>query len=191
LLVPCSTWAFCLFECELNWTWTRSHRKIRNSAVVTDLPGRRTMSASFTCPHCGLVSEIDPAHVGKTGPCRGCGKDVTVPFPREANLPPTAGPKSSATPWIVGCGIAAAVLVIGGLVVCGGLAFVGYRATEQMKDELIRIEAEVKREQEEAMKAQEEAAEAMEDAPPEEGEAASEPPIPPAAPNSPESAENP
>ncbi len=44
------------------------------------------MSLSFTCPYCRMVSQIDAAHLGKAGPCPGCGKSVTVPIPKEARL---------------------------------------------------------------------------------------------------------
>lgn len=102
------------------------------------------MSSTFTCPHCGMVSEIDPAHVGRSGPCRGCGKEITVPFPKEANLPPTASSRGSSTPWIIGCAVAAAVgFVILGLLACGGLALFGFRSQQmQVQEQMMRIEAE-------------------------------------------------
>lgn len=100
------------------------------------------MSATFTCPHCGLVSEIDPAHVGKSGPCRGCGKEVTVPFPKEASLPPTASSRGSATPWIIGCAVFGVIGVVGlALLACGGLAMIGFQAQRmQMQEQMIRVE---------------------------------------------------
>jgi hypothetical protein len=99
------------------------------------------MNSTFTCPHCGIVSNIDPAHVGKTGPCKGCGKEVTVPFPKEANLPPTASSRGSATPWIIGCAVIAVVgFVVLSLAVCGGLTFFSLRSSQQMQQELIRAD---------------------------------------------------
>lgn len=119
------------------------------------------MSATFTCPHCGLVSEIDPAHVGKSGPCRGCGKEVTVPLPKEASLPPTASARGSAVPWVIGCAVVA-ILGLGGLglLACAGLALVGVRSQQmQMQQEVIRVEAATQEmramAEEEAKKAQE------------------------------------
>ena len=100
------------------------------------------MSASFTCPHCGLVSEIDPAHVGKSGPCRGCGKEVTVPFPKEASLPPTASSRGSAMPWVIGCAVVGLVVLVGlAVLACTGAALIGYRSQQmQMQQEVIRVE---------------------------------------------------
>lgn len=101
------------------------------------------MSANFTCPHCGLVSEIDPAHVGKSGPCRGCGKEVTVPFPKEASLPSTASSRGSAMPWIIGCAVIGLVGIVGlVLLACAGAAMIGYRSQQmQMQQEVIRVES--------------------------------------------------
>lgn len=120
------------------------------------------MSSTFTCPHCGIVSNIEPAHVGKTGPCKGCGKEVTVPFPKEASLPPTASARGSATPWIIGCAVAAVIgFVVLGLLVCGGLAVFGYRSQQmQIQQEMIRVEEA----QRAAMEAQADAQQSAEEA---------------------------
>jgi hypothetical protein len=77
------------------------------------------MSLSFTCPHCGLVSEIEVAHFGKAGPCRGCGKSVTVPIPQEARLPaaPEAG-GSFGSRLLAWAGIFFAVAIIVGAMFC-------------------------------------------------------------------------
>jgi hypothetical protein len=100
------------------------------------------MNTTFSCPHCGIVSNIEPAHVGKTGPCKGCGKTVTVPFPKAASLPPTSSARGSSTPWIVGCAIAAVIgFIVLGLLACGGLALFGFRSQQmQIQQELIRAE---------------------------------------------------
>jgi prepilin-type processing-associated H-X9-DG protein len=37
------------------------------------------MSIRFSCPHCGLQTEVAEQYVGQSGPCRQCGKTITVP----------------------------------------------------------------------------------------------------------------
>ena len=36
------------------------------------------MNVRFTCPHCRAVTFIEADQVGRTGPCRSCGRPVTV-----------------------------------------------------------------------------------------------------------------
>lgn len=36
---------------------------------------------NFQCPHCGLPGQADDRFAGQTGPCRRCGRPVTVPRP--------------------------------------------------------------------------------------------------------------
>jgi hypothetical protein len=38
------------------------------------------MPLSFSCPHCGLETLVDDEFAGQSGPCAGCGKDITVPY---------------------------------------------------------------------------------------------------------------
>ncbi len=38
------------------------------------------MPIPFVCPHCGLQMNVADAYAGRSGPCAGCGKTVTVPF---------------------------------------------------------------------------------------------------------------
>jgi len=37
------------------------------------------MGIPFTCPHCGHYTNVQDRFAGETGPCAGCGKEVTVP----------------------------------------------------------------------------------------------------------------
>ena len=37
------------------------------------------MPIQFTCPHCGLSTNVADQYAGQTGPCSGCGRTVTVP----------------------------------------------------------------------------------------------------------------
>jgi predicted RNA-binding Zn-ribbon protein involved in translation (DUF1610 family) len=32
----------------------------------------------FTCPHCGLATDVSEEYLGRSGPCAQCGKTVTV-----------------------------------------------------------------------------------------------------------------
>jgi prepilin-type processing-associated H-X9-DG protein len=80
------------------------------------------MPISFTCPHCGVQTQVDDQYAGQSGPCSGCGQTVTIP-PSAApgqNAPMyTAAPpqrKSSAWIWVI---VLAVCLV--GAVACGGV----------------------------------------------------------------------
>ena len=37
------------------------------------------MPIPFTCPHCGVTTEVADEYAGQTGPCASCGKTITVP----------------------------------------------------------------------------------------------------------------
>ncbi len=37
------------------------------------------MPISFSCPHCGATTKVDEQYVGQQGPCKSCGKPVTIP----------------------------------------------------------------------------------------------------------------
>ncbi|HXT60369.1 MAG TPA: DUF1559 domain-containing protein [Pirellulales bacterium] len=74
------------------------------------------MSISFTCPQCGLQTEVDDRFAGQTGPCRQCGATVTVPGgPSQPFAAPPARSSSPATIIVV---LAASVV---GLLFCGGI----------------------------------------------------------------------
>lgn len=72
------------------------------------------MAISFTCPHCGTVTSVGEQFAGQSGPCRQCGKTVTVPV--DLGVAPTST-KSSSTPLIL------VILLIGLFVffACGGV----------------------------------------------------------------------
>ncbi len=58
------------------------------------------MPIPFTCPHCGLRTEVLEEYAGQSGPCAECGRTVTVPPLAEA--PNYAPPrKRSAAPIVV------------------------------------------------------------------------------------------
>jgi len=58
------------------------------------------MPIAFTCPHCGLRTNVLEEYAGQSGPCAKCGRTVTVPPLGEA---PNYGPptKRSAAPTVI------------------------------------------------------------------------------------------
>lgn len=61
------------------------------------------MSIRFQCPFCGHVTDIDERYVGQSGPCRACGKTITItsgtPF-SEAPVQPVKK-SSNSTPILI------------------------------------------------------------------------------------------
>jgi DNA-directed RNA polymerase subunit RPC12/RpoP len=63
------------------------------------------MPILFTCPHCGLQTNVADEHIGHSGPCARCGRTITVgrhdsplmgtptgpPMPQRAAAPAWAG----------------------------------------------------------------------------------------------------
>ncbi len=82
------------------------------------------MPIQFTCPHCGLRTQVSDQYAGQSGPCAGCGQVVAVPPLSEAftYAPPK---KSNSGPVIVGIALVLFVLM---LLACGGLFFSMWRA---------------------------------------------------------------
>ncbi len=37
------------------------------------------MPIAFTCPHCGRQTNVPDDYAGQSGPCAGCGREITVP----------------------------------------------------------------------------------------------------------------
>ena len=87
------------------------------------------MPVRFHCPHCNNFTEVADEFAGQEGPCKHCGRRITIPTlqsqgPQQRVLSP---PEQSSGP--------AALLVISGLLllalsVCGGGLFV-YNYTAQ------------------------------------------------------------
>jgi len=42
------------------------------------------MPIQFTCPHCGVQTQVDDQFAGQTGACRQCGQSVSIPSPTGA-----------------------------------------------------------------------------------------------------------
>jgi prepilin-type processing-associated H-X9-DG protein len=74
------------------------------------------MSISFTCPSCGQTSVVGDEFGGQTGPCRSCGKTVTVPLGKATHVPSS----SSSGGTFAAVGVIIAVVGIGG-VMCAGI----------------------------------------------------------------------
>ena len=74
------------------------------------------MPIPFTCPHCGMESDVAEEYAGQSGPCAKCGRTITVP-PAGAVAGGAAAKSSSGilVPAVV------AVCVVGAVVVCGGI----------------------------------------------------------------------
>jgi prepilin-type processing-associated H-X9-DG protein len=75
------------------------------------------MPISFTCPHCGLQTNVADEYAGQTGPCAGCGKTITVPSagPRAPYGPPTYPPKRSTPVVLIVVLVAALVFLCSGV----------------------------------------------------------------------------
>ena len=55
------------------------------------------MPIPFQCPHCGAQTEVEDRFAGQTGPCRQCGRAVTVPGGGAPGVRPP-GPAGPACP---------------------------------------------------------------------------------------------
>ena len=49
------------------------------------------MPIQFTCPHCGLVTDVAEQYLGRSGPCAQCGKTVTIPAGGHQRCPQCGG----------------------------------------------------------------------------------------------------
>src|SRR6188508_383968 len=77
------------------------------------------MPLQFACPHCGKNTTVADQYAGQSGPCAGCGKTVTIPFPGGAG---SSSPyKSTGASAGAGIGMVLIFVAVGGIVlVCGG-----------------------------------------------------------------------
>lgn len=70
------------------------------------------MPIPFTCPHCGVRTDVDERYAGQSGPCANCGQTIVVPSP--AGRPaPSSGGGSSKTALII------VLAIMGSCLVCG------------------------------------------------------------------------
>ena len=75
------------------------------------------MPIPFTCPHCGMQTNVADQYAGQSGPCASCGRPITVPLP--GGVPPAYSPpgRSSSGPVIA----IIIMAVLGGILVFGGI----------------------------------------------------------------------
>ena len=74
------------------------------------------MPILFTCPHCGLQTNVADEFAGRSGPCAGCGKTITVPGPfGEPGGAPANRSGGGATIVVV------LAVALGVVLVCGGV----------------------------------------------------------------------
>jgi len=74
------------------------------------------MPIPFTCPHCGLQTNVADQYAGQSGPCAGCGNTITLPTaPQQVgySAPP---PRKRSTPIVL-----IVVLALAVVLVCAGL----------------------------------------------------------------------
>jgi len=74
------------------------------------------MPISFTCPHCGLQTNVSDEYAGQTGPCAGCGKTITVP-PTAATPIYSAPARRSHGPLVM---VLVVVAILGAFLMCVG-----------------------------------------------------------------------
>lgn len=75
------------------------------------------MPISFTCPSCGVHTEVAEEFGGRSGPCAQCGKTITIPLP---GAPSGYAPRPSSSSGM-STGVIIAIAVLGVFVVCGGV----------------------------------------------------------------------
>jgi hypothetical protein len=81
------------------------------------------MPIPFACPFCGLRTEVAEEYAGRSGPCAGCGRIITVPSLRPAPpyLPPTKRIPALLAILLITIGGVAALLICSGLLSAIGL----------------------------------------------------------------------
>lgn len=82
------------------------------------------MPIPFTCPYCGVQTNVADQYAGQSGPCGHCGQTITVPgtpsTPTDATVyASTAPPRKSSSGPLVVVGILVGVFAV--LFVCGGI----------------------------------------------------------------------
>ena len=77
------------------------------------------MPIRFTCPHCGVQTEVSDEYAGQSGPCASCGQTITVlpPGAPSTYAPPARGSQGPAVIIVIVVAALAVVLVCGGILV--------------------------------------------------------------------------
>ena len=79
------------------------------------------MPVSFSCPHCGVLTEVADQFAGQSGPCKSCGKSITVQAVTTSGTVPASdradsGKSVSCTVAMLVVAAAVGFLVVGGAV---------------------------------------------------------------------------
>ena len=75
------------------------------------------MPIPFTCPHCGLETNVANEYAGQSGPCSGCGNTITVPpVPPSTPLAAPVGRSPRSTPVVL-----IVLVAVGAFVICSGV----------------------------------------------------------------------
>jgi prepilin-type processing-associated H-X9-DG protein len=77
------------------------------------------MPIPFTCPYCGLQTNVADEYAGQSGPCARCGKTITVPpsIGAPAYAPPAKGSSGPTTLVIILLALLGIALVCGGILI--------------------------------------------------------------------------
>lgn len=76
------------------------------------------MPIPFTCPHCGVQTNVADQYAGQSGPCASCGRTIMIPAKPEGvpgYPPPTSSSRGTTTLVAVLCGAVIMFLVCGGI----------------------------------------------------------------------------
>lgn len=80
------------------------------------------MPITFSCPHCGVSTQVADQYAGQSGPCKSCGNTIQIPFAGGYQGKPQAAPtqSSSSTGTVILVVVLCAVMgmfVVGGVLV--------------------------------------------------------------------------
>ncbi|MCH5377564.1 MAG: DUF1559 domain-containing protein [Planctomycetes bacterium] len=82
------------------------------------------MPIDFMCPHCGRQTSVAEEYAGQTGPCAGCGQNVTIPAAGGVPLAPAKQMSPTVAPGAGKSGAVVAIIAVAcvfGVFVCGGI----------------------------------------------------------------------
>lgn len=71
------------------------------------------MTIRFTCPNCGIQTDVADQYAGKSGPCAACGQTISVPMIATA----TAAQNSNRMPVVVTALVIGAALLFGMMII--------------------------------------------------------------------------
>jgi prepilin-type processing-associated H-X9-DG protein len=95
------------------------------------------MPINYTCPHCGVTTDVADDYAGQSGPCAQCGKMITVPMPAGGSpflgggVPQKRGMGTGSIIAIVLAVVLVVALVCGGILVAPVLLLPGVQAARE------------------------------------------------------------